>query len=117
MHQRIKSLQDWIVVADSDEFYDFDALGPSIQVSLPVQQTQRHIVSASPSSTTHTGYDRLCRAGTVIIAVAVLRRSTSAGLKPRMPASAPACWWTGELQSSYPSVEHTAVLLPRCRCC
>lgn len=31
MHERIRSLQDWIVVADSDEFYDFDALGPGIQ--------------------------------------------------------------------------------------
>ena len=35
MSERIKSLQDWIVIADSDEFYDFDALGPGIQVGLP----------------------------------------------------------------------------------
>ena len=32
-NERIKSLQDWIVIADSDEFHDFDALGPGIQVA------------------------------------------------------------------------------------
>jgi hypothetical protein len=35
MSERTKSLQDWIVIADSDEFYDFDALGPGIQVGPP----------------------------------------------------------------------------------
>ena len=37
VNERIKSLQDWVVIADSDEFYDFDALGPGIQVGPPLQ--------------------------------------------------------------------------------
>lgn len=37
MKERIKSPEDWIVIADSDEFYDFDVLGPGIQVGSQVQ--------------------------------------------------------------------------------
>ena len=40
MNDRIASPHDWIVVADSDEFFDFNALGPGIQVLC-----QWHVVS------------------------------------------------------------------------
>jgi hypothetical protein len=36
MYDRITSPQDWVVIADSDEFYDFDALGPGVQVPADV---------------------------------------------------------------------------------
>ena len=32
MQDHVASPHDWIVIADSDEFFDFDALGPGIQV-------------------------------------------------------------------------------------
>jgi hypothetical protein len=43
LHERIQSLQDWVVIADSDELYDFDALGPGIQVPLSTRIDQHAI--------------------------------------------------------------------------
>ncbi len=52
LHEHVKSPGDWIVIADSDELYDYTPIAPSVQVgdqrsfsAAPCRQFSRHQVS------------------------------------------------------------------------
>jgi hypothetical protein len=96
MQDHITSPQDWIVIADSDEFYDFDAIGPGIQVyccqghssgmrnevAADLNHRQAPWMAKLQTEQPTELHTRLCRV-------------MSAGLKQQVPALVQACWLTG----------------------
>ena len=71
LHDHIASPHDWIVIADSDEFFDFDALGPGIQV-VPRACGVMHMVHVHEKSTSTTNGN--------ILGLQTAKARTSAGV-------------------------------------
>lgn len=102
LQERVQSPTDWIVIADSDEFYDFSVLGGGVQVGSMHQMAPPNVWEpVQCSALAHT----TCRCG----------RSTSSRvlqqLQPSGGSSSHFCRWQAGLQSMSPTTDRLCLLI------